>query len=55
MLSVLEKLNVRSLIVIFFVLSNCTLAVFNEKYRPDFNQLSEMVIAGYFAQLKPKS
>lgn len=51
----LQKLSVRSLVVIFFVVANCVLAVVDKNYRPDFNQLSGMALTGYFSQLKPRS
>jgi hypothetical protein len=55
MFSNLQGLSIRSLVVMFFVVGNCVLAIADKSYRPDFNQLSGMAITGYFAQMKPRS
>lgn len=51
----LQKLSVRSLVVLFFVVGNCVLAIADKDYRVSFQKLSELALVGYFTQLKPRS
>lgn len=51
----LQKLSVRSLVILFLVLGGCGLAVIDEKFRPIFGDIIKFGLGGYTGQMIPRS
>ena len=52
--SIMNKINVRSVVVLLLVLGALSLAVLDEKFRPVFGDLAKVGVGGYLGQLLPE-
>ncbi|MBE9213722.1 hypothetical protein IQ247_13780 [Plectonema cf. radiosum LEGE 06105] len=50
----LQKLSVRSLVVLSLVLGGVGLAVIDKNFRPKFGEIVSFGLGGYFGQLNPR-
>ncbi len=55
MTSILQKLSVRSLVVLSLVFGGVGLAVIDPNFRPKFADIISFGLGGYFGQLNPAS
>lgn len=52
--SIVEKLSVRSVVVLLLVSGSLAMAVIDKNFRPAFADLVKIGVGGYLAQLIPK-
>lgn len=53
MQSLINRLNVRSVIVVTLVFGVFFLAIYDKDFRPTFGDLAKVSIGGYFGQMNP--
>ncbi|WP_168163453.1 hypothetical protein [Calothrix sp. 336/3] len=51
---IIERLSVRSVVVVVLVLGGLGLAILDKDFRPLFGDLAKVGIGGYLGQLVPK-